>query len=277
MSDPTRPIAVPPEGPPPHDGDRSRWIIGALVAAIVILAGALVLVLVRDDGDSDSDVTADETTTTTSEDSTTTEVTTTTTTTTTAATTTSPSTVLNDDELATVVWPGPGTDTRYTDASSAAEGFATDLAGFTDPIVGDYMAGDSRSGEIEVRADAQGPATLVFVRQLSDDSWWVLGAVTENIQLDQPEAGATIADPVTLSGQSRAFEAVVNVSVFDLGDPSPIGESTVMGGGGPDLGPFSDQIDYQQPSGSHGVVMLYTRTAKDGSVWEATAIPVQFG
>ncbi len=273
MSDPTQPIPVPPGGPPPPENDRPWWIIGALVAAVVILAGALVFVLVRDDDD--SDVTAD-TTTTVTDTSTTTEATTTEATTTTTAATTTSSTVPNDQELATAVWPGPETDTRYDDPTAAAKGFATELAGFTDPIVGDYMAGDSRSGEIEIRADAQGPVTLVFVRQLGDDSWWVLGAVTDNIKIEQPEASATIGNPVELSGQSRAFEAVVNVSVFALGDPAPLGEGTVMGSGGPDLGPFSGQIDYDQPSGSHGVVMLYTRTAKDGSVWEATAIPVQF-
>ncbi len=47
---------------------------------------------------------------------------------------------------------------------AAVRGFTEDLVGFTDPVYGEYQGGDSRSGEVEVRAAPDGPVTTVFVR-----------------------------------------------------------------------------------------------------------------
>ncbi len=250
--------------------DRTRWIIGGLVAVIVLLGGALAFVALDDDED-DVDTTG---TTTTTEATTTTE----TTSSTTSTSTTSTSVVApSDGELDTVVWPGPTTGVRYTEPLAAVEGFATDLLGFADPVIGDYMAGDSRSGEVEIRSDAQGPPTTAFVRQLSDGTWWILGAVTESIELTEPGPGDEVTSPIALSGRSRAFEGTVNVSVFDLGGTAPLGEDIVMGSGDADLGPFSGSLEFDDPAGDRGVIVLYTISARDGEVWEAIASPVRFG
>ena len=112
------------------------------------------------------------------------------------------------------VWPLAGSSVTYDDPVDAATGFATDLVGFTDPVVGEFQQGDSRSGEVEVRPSADGPVTTVMVRQLTDDdSWVVLAAATANIVPSQPEAGDTITSPVQLEGESTAFEGTVQVTV----------------------------------------------------------------
>jgi Immunoglobulin-like domain of bacterial spore germination len=178
-------------------------------------------------------------------------------------------------ETSTAVWPFVSSATRYPDPLSAARGFATDYVGFTDPVVGEFRQGDTRSGEVLVQAKATGPTTTVFVRQLGD-SWWVLGASTPNIQLTTPAAGSPISSPVRLAGTSTAFEATVNVAVRAEGDAQPIGTGIVMGGSMGALGPFDGVVSFTRPSATKGALVLLTRSAEDGSVAEATVVRVTF-
>lgn len=179
-------------------------------------------------------------------------------------------------EAATVIWPDPGGTLRYGTPEDAAGGFAEELAGFTDPVYGEFMQGDSRSGELEVRPVADGAVTTVLLRQLSDGQWYAIGAASSEIQLDMPVASAMISSPVTLSGSSRAFEATVEVEVNAHGTAEPLGTGIVMGGSGPDLAPFSGSIQWDNPGTGGGVLLLFVSSAKDGSVWTATAVPVGF-
>ncbi len=63
-------------------------------------------------------------------------------------------------DYATAVWPLITMSVRDETPEAAVQSFATGFAGFTDPIIGEFMQGDSRSGEFEVRATADGPLTL---------------------------------------------------------------------------------------------------------------------
>ena len=179
-------------------------------------------------------------------------------------------------EASRVVWPDPAGTLRYGAPEDAAEGFAEDFAGFTDPVYGEFMQGDARSGELEVRPVAEGAVTTVLLRQLSDGHWYAIGATSSEIQLDAPAAGEVISAPVALSGSSRAFEATVNVEVHAFGTAEPLGTGIVMGGSGPDLGPFSGSIQWGNPGTGGGVLLLFELSAKDGSVWTAAAVPVGF-
>ncbi|WP_411731369.1 Gmad2 immunoglobulin-like domain-containing protein [Paeniglutamicibacter sp.] len=179
-------------------------------------------------------------------------------------------------EAATVIWPDPGGALRYGTPQDAAGGFAEDFAGFTDPVYGEFMQGDSRSGELEVRPVADGAVTTVLLRQLSDGQWYAIGAASSEIQLDVPVASALISSPVALSGSSRAFEATVNVEVHAHGTVEPLGTGIVMGGSGPDLAPFSGSIQWENPGTGTGVLLLFVSSAQDGSVWTAAAVPVGF-
>jgi hypothetical protein len=222
---------------------RNR-VIAAVVAALVVVVAAVVLLVVA--GDDDTEVATDDTTTTTEATTTTTEAATTTTTTEAPE----PDDELTREELGQAVWPHVESDTRYDDPTAAARGFAVELAGFTDPLVGDFAQGDSRSGEVEVRSSPRGAVTTVLVRQLGAEStWWVIGAATENIEVDDPQSGSAIDDPLQLSGRARAFEGTVQVAVFADGDTEPLGEGFVTGSGGEELGPFSDSIPFRSPGG----------------------------
>ena len=197
------------------------------------------------------------------------------TTTSTPASTTSTSTGSPVPSTPDVVWPDPGETTGFDTPEDAAHGFAVDLAGFREPLIGEFRAGDGRSGEIEIRPSATGPVTVVLLRQVTaDDSWWVIGAVTDDIDLDTPRTGDVIEGSLQLSGRARAFEGHVTITVHRHGDDEPIAQSFVTGRGDGVLGPFEKQLDVYPPTPGPGLVLLVAPSAEDGSAWAVTAVPI---
>ncbi len=181
----------------------------------------------------------------------------------------------------TAVWPEVDSAVRYSDPAAAAKGFAVSYLGFVDPVIGTFRQGDSRSGEVPVspktESGAAGPETTVLVRKLApDDSWWVLGASTADIQLTSPAALATITSPVTLTGRSTAFEATVNMEVRQNGTLTPLAQGVVMGGSNGQMGPFSKTVTYGAPTAGAGAIVLLTKSAANGSTASATVVPVIF-
>lgn len=252
-----------------RDTNRKRMLIGlgsaAAIAAVVLAA----VVLTSDDGEDELDVAG---TTTTVEETTTTlqETTTTETTDTTFAPTVDP---------AQAVWPRVQTSQRFDSPEAVAQSFAVDFLEFVDPVMGDFQQGDSRSGEVEVRPTADGPVTTVLVRQLEDDTWFVIGADTADITLDEPEAGADIECPLHLSGTALAFEGHVDVALYADAVEEPIGTGFVTGSGSPPAGPFEGDVACdlaQLDDGIHyGTIVLSTASGEDGRIWTAEVIRVQ--
>jgi hypothetical protein len=184
---------------------------------------------------------------------------------------------LSVDDRAFVVWPFPGSVVRYNDPVAAARSFAVDLVGFVDPVVGEFRAGDSRSGEVVVRPTSTGPETTVLVRRFgTDGSWWVIGSITTDIEVTLPSAQTAVDDPLQLAGRSRAFEGTVEVDIVADGSTTRIGSGFVTGGSGPDYGPFSGSMRFASPHGGWGSVILFTRSMEDGRVREASTIRVGF-
>jgi hypothetical protein len=249
-----------------RDSNRNRnQILVGIAAAIVIVAVVAAVLASRDDGDSTVDTAA----TTTTGPTTTGDVTTTI-----STTTTGPATTVDP---ASVVFPDPTTSRRFDDPEALVQAFATDVLGFDEPIVGDLAQGDSRSGEIELRAFAEGNPTTVMARQMEDDTWFVLGAAAESIRLDAPEAGATITSPEPLSGAALAFEGTVNVRLFVDGSPEPIAETVVTGRGDGELGDFTGELTFEAPEGAtDGVLILSEASAEDVSTIAATVVRVHF-
>jgi hypothetical protein len=250
------------------------WRRKTLIAAVVgvALAAALVAILLwqRDDDDDVSTETTTAPTTATSS-----STTASTTTSTTDSTTTSSATPPAVDP-STAVFPYASSGVRYDDAVAAARGFAIGFVGFTDPLVGELMPGDARSGEVEIRPVADDPVTTVFIRQLGpDDSWWVLGSATANITTDRPGPGEAISSPVTVAGSALAFEGHVDVEIRQDGSPQPIGSGFVTGGGD-SMRPFEGQIQFSVPSQPYGAIVFVTRSAEDDRVWEAAVLRVRF-
>jgi hypothetical protein len=232
--------------------------LGALVLVLALLVGILSL---TDDGD---DTTPSTTTSSTSASTSST------------STTAAPATTIPDAELDIVMFPARDGARTFNDPRLVARAFAVDLLGFTDPVVGLYTAGDSRSGEVAIRVAEAGPPTVVLVRQLSNDNWYVLGAQAEPIVLTTPAAGTRLVAPQPLLGEAYAFEGTVNVSLYVDGTDDPIAQTVVTGRGDGILGPFAGEIDYTAPSGTtRGTLVLRSLGGEDGeATMAATAIRV---
>jgi hypothetical protein len=186
-------------------------------------------------------------------------------------------TTTDEAQPATAMWPFAGTSLRFSDPVTAASSFAVSYLGFSAPVVGAFQQGDSRSGEVPVRSSANGAVTTVLVRQLSgDDSWWVLGAATANIQITTPSLLANVSSPATLRGVSTAFEAQVNVELRGDQSLAAIGTSNVMGGSMGQLESFEGQITFANTSSRYGSLLMRTYSAKDGSVLEASALRIMY-
>ena len=175
------------------------------------------------------------------------------------------------------VWPLAHTSQRFTDPVGAARSFATDFVGMTGPLVGGFQAGDARSGEVAVQPQAGGPVTTVLVRMLEDDTWFVIGASTDAISVDNPASGASIGCPARLTGEALAFEGVVQVSVRADQADEPIGAGFVQGGGGP-AAPFDGSVDCNLGSlddGVHyGTIIFSTEGGEDYRIWQFTVVRV---
>ena len=178
----------------------------------------------------------------------------------------------------TAVWPFVAGTTRYTDPVKAATDFAVTYLGVVKPVVGPFVQGDSRSGEVDIRGNKLGTATTtVMVRKLApDETWWVLGATTTHLQLQTPVRDAAITSPVTLAGQSTAFEATVNVEVRQDGSLTPIGTDFVMGGSNGTMGPFSKAVTFTKPTAKRGAIVFTMPSTNGGGTLEAGVIRVQF-
>lgn len=282
----------------------ARVVIGVL-AALLVLAIVVIVALVvggDDDGELGDPTTTtaeivDPTTTTTDDGATTTAETTTTvadTTTTVAETTTTepatteptPTTVapggIPPEEEALTVWPWIDDELRYDDPAAAAVGMLTELVEVTDPRVGEVMEGDARSAEVEVFPGTSSVPILVSVRQMSDGTWWVLGAMSPNLLLAEPMADAQVTSPIELLGESTAFEATVLVDVFLVGTPEPIHSSFFTGGGTMgELLPFEALVVLDDESlpgePERAILVLSTPDTDDGARSDATVVRVVLG
>lgn len=296
-------------------GGPNRVVVAAVAAVIVILVGVIVVLLLRGDDDGDlADITTtttavevtttvEATTTTTPETTTTVDTTTTTapettttapgtTTTVTPATTTTttteaaPTTTLppgiTPEEEAVTVWPWVDDEIRYDDPAAAALGLFTDLIDMFEPRVGEVMQGDARSAEVEIFSGTFAIPTFVSVRQMSDDTWWVLGAFSPNLMLDEPTADDEVTSPIELRGDSTAIEANVLVDIYLVGQPDPIYAWFFTGGGSMgEMFPFEttieldDEVLPDQPR--RALLVLSTDDPRDGGRSEATVVRVVLG
>lgn len=167
----------------------------------------------------------------------------------------------------------------WKDPVFTAQRFLTDYVGFTRLIMGGFRQGDNRSGEVTATTRAGGFVTTVFVRKIgSGDNWTVVGASTDNIQINHPNTGQTISSPVKIEGVSIAFEGTVLVEVRQDGQYNKDGELgfAAITGPGTEKGPMSGEINFKTPTTPSGAIIAYTDSAEDGHIQEVTAVKVRF-
>lgn len=249
--------------------DNRKWLYGGLSAAAVVLLVVVGIVVLGGDDD-ESPVVADSSTTTETTTTTSTSTTTDTTTTTTEAP------FQPDVDAFSVAYPSPTSSQRFETPESAAQSYAMEVLGFTELVPGDFQAGDSRSGEVPVTDREGGPETTILVRQMEDDTWFVLASVTEEITVDTPTAGDELSSPFETTGSALAFEGTVDVLVRSQDDPAILGEGFVTGSGTPPPGPFEGSIEFSPPTEeTPGIVIYRELSAEDGHVRKATSFPVR--
>jgi hypothetical protein len=263
---------------------RRRRRVGAAVATAAALVAAIVAVPALVDRDD-----ARVQTTPAHEGAPTTSTTSAPTTSTSTATTT---VVLpSDNDVTTAIWPftsqaeldayeaNPGVGMFFDPEATALE-LARSYLGMPDPVRdGDITRTGDGGAVVRIRPKPTSHAVTVVSLQRFDGAsgpWSVLGTTTENIELDAPGVGASITSPVHVAGRSIAFEAVVHAEV--RGDHQTFGQSlgaTTVMGGGTEVAPFSGDITFDRPTTPGGAVVLYTDSAEDGSIVEATIVRVQ--
>jgi hypothetical protein len=196
--------------------------------------------------------------------------------------TTTSTTEVSDVLRPSFSWPLPGQQT-YPTAHDVADGFARNFLGMPDPTVGEYRPGDTRSGEIDIHPFATGTIGSTLGVREETDGWHVFSANSDNLQLDQPKELDRITSPAHLTGRSVAFEGTVHVTMVSQDGTlvcargcaggtgtHPFLAMTTFTGHGTEMGPFATDVSFERYGATIGVLILWTDSARDGSVAEAT-------
>ena len=179
--------------------------------------------------------------------------------------------------------PKPPADRDAQAAKAAAVTFLREL-GMRDPVAASYhRTGEviaqvglhPRTGEGDRRLDQ---VTTVVDLHRYTNGWVPTGARADSIEVDQPLPFARIQSPVTVSGQSVAYEGTVHVSVLqDRRGPDRVLGKGFVTGGGTELAPFNGSIRFADPTnGVAGWVVFSGDTGADTGIISATAVRVRF-
>ncbi len=177
------------------------------------------------------------------------------------------------------IW--PAADVVFTTPGAAAADFVKTVLRVP-PNLGEFQAGDSRSGEMEVfspdSSGARVTRSLLLLRQLGpDDGWFVLAAINEHETVTTPESASTVAaGPLTVAGAGRGFEATVVVSALGAGDATRhLDQVITMAGAAEAAEPFSVNLDLSRAMPGETVMLLVRGdTGRDEDSGDFSAIPV---
>jgi hypothetical protein len=181
------------------------------------------------------------------------------------------------------IWPTP--DVVFTTPEAAAADFLAAVFG-EGPVLGEFRAGDSRSGEMEVFASVDGvpigdARSVLFLRQLGpDDGWFVLSAASDVATITTPEVGATVPSGVlTVEGVGSGFEATIVVSAFGAGRAAAeFDREIAMAGNFGEALPYSVALDLSGATEGDVVALLIRGgTGLETDPGDFGAIPVVIG
>lgn len=99
-----------------------------------------------------------------------------------------------------------------------------------------------------------------------------------NIVVLEPLPGTRIAPGQHLTGSARAFEATINYQIRDaMGRFITEERAATAAQGAPAFGVFDVQLQFDQsPTTQNGTLMVYTRSARDGSIQDLVEVSVTF-
>lgn len=201
----------------------------------------------------------------------------------TGATTTSASTTTTTSAPARLEQPAiwPAADVVFATPEAAAADFVQTVLGVP-PNLGEFQAGDSRSGEMEVFSPDSGGSqvtrSLLLLRQLGpDDGWFVLAAVNDYETVTAAVSGSEVpAGPLTVAGAGRGFEATVVVRALLAGDATrQIDQVIAMAGSAEAAEPYSVNLNLSTAQPGETVMLLVRGdTGREEDPGDFSAIPV---
>jgi len=179
------------------------------------------------------------------------------------------------------VW--PAADIVFDTPEAAATDFIEQVFG-VEPLIGEFLQGDGRSGEIEVLSplDDDDPATtrptgvILFLRQLGpDDGWFVLSAVSEGVTIDSPEFGDEVAaGDLTVNGTGRGFEGTVVVRALEPADPPNVLDVEITATDWSTPVPYTATLDLGDASPGDIVTIIAVGDTGIEATGEFAAVPV---
>lgn len=156
------------------------------------------------------------------------------------------------------LWPDPSV--VFASPRAVVEDFVVQVLRVP-PEIGDFMAGDSRSGEIVVNSPGDPPSQrgLLLLRQLGPrNGWFVIGTINDSAFITSPEFGQTVPSrEILVRGVAEGFEATVIVEAFVAGRAEPILDRAVTYAG--NLGvpaPFEVTLDLSAARAGDTVLII---------------------
>ena len=158
------------------------------------------------------------------------------------------------------IW--PGAQDVFATPRDVAEDFLLRVLGVP-PDIGEFMAGDARSGEIEVFSpgDVETLRAILLVRQLGpSNGWFVIGTLNDNAIISSPLYGAEVsiddATALVVEGMAEGFEASLTVYAYVAGSTEVLDQETTMGGNFGVPGPFQVTLDLSGVQPGDTVMLL---------------------
>src|SRR5207253_6480044 len=109
----------------------------------------------------------------------------------------------------TAIWPLASMNRTFSTPEEAAKSFAVDYLGMTHARLG-ATNDENGTKNVEVFPNDRGNArTVVRVVEQPPRGWVVFEARADEIQVTSPARNAPLTSPLTITGQSTAFEATV--------------------------------------------------------------------
>jgi hypothetical protein len=161
------------------------------------------------------------------------------------------------------------------DPLETARRFGADYLGMTAPVVEPASAFENPT-LVKLRSKPGHPlVTQVNLETDADGSYVVVQASASNIMVERPEPGDELDRWVRVAGPSTAFEATILVEIRQS-DGRVLGGGIAMGGASGKFAIFTGDFTFEAPTTETGAVVFFTESAEDGSVQEATVVPVVF-
>ena len=116
-----------------------------------------------------------------------------------------------------------------------------------------------------------------FIDGTPDPPWSSSG----NVLINTPWPGDTIGNPVTISGQARVFEGLVNIRIKTTpsdpaADATILADTTAQASSGIELSFFSKSVSYTATTEENGVIEVFSISPADGSEQDMVLITVRF-